>query len=103
VDSWSLIRRPGQEPTRWTGQTGLSGGEHRLEILAPMLASIAAHRSSPGALRGTRDAIRVGNGRFRRLVGVLLVRNAKCSARQASGPNAGPRTVWTAAGKAQRP
>lgn len=37
-----LIRRPGQEPTRWTGRTGLSGGERRLVILAPMLASIAA-------------------------------------------------------------
>lgn len=37
-----LIRRPGQEPTRWTARTGLSGGERRLVILAPMLASIAA-------------------------------------------------------------
>ncbi len=48
-----LIRRPGQEPTRWTTRTGLSGGERRLVILAPMLASIAAlHDSFPStALR----------------------------------------------------
>jgi len=37
-----LVRRPGQEPKRWTQRTGLSGGERRLVILAPMLASIAA-------------------------------------------------------------
>jgi hypothetical protein len=37
-----LVHRPGQEPKRWTPRTGLSGGERRLVILAPMLASIAA-------------------------------------------------------------
>lgn len=37
-----LVHRPGQEPKRWTRNTGLSGGERRLVILAPMLASIAA-------------------------------------------------------------
>lgn len=43
-----FIHRPDQEPTRWTGRTGLSGGERRLVILAPMLAAIAAlHDSFP--------------------------------------------------------
>jgi hypothetical protein len=42
VEYW--IHRPEQEPSRWTGRTGLSGGERRLVILAPMLASI----TSPG-------------------------------------------------------
>lgn len=43
-----FIHRPGEEPTRWTGRTGLSGGERRLVILAPMLAAIAAlHDSFP--------------------------------------------------------
>ena len=38
-----FIQRPGQDPKRWTSRTtGLSGGERRLVILAPMLASIAA-------------------------------------------------------------
>ena len=37
-----FVHRPGQEPKRWTRNTGLSGGERRLVILAPMLASIAA-------------------------------------------------------------
>lgn len=53
VEYW--IHRPGQEPSRWTSRTGLSGGERRLVILAPMLASIAAlhDRFSPTALRLT--------------------------------------------------
>lgn len=48
-----LVHRPGQEPKRWTRNTGLSGGERRLVILAPMLASIAAlYDNLPGtALR----------------------------------------------------
>jgi hypothetical protein len=37
-----FVHRPGQEPKRWTRNTGLSGGERRLVILAPMIASIAA-------------------------------------------------------------
>lgn len=51
VEYW--IHRPDQEPKRWTGRTGLSSGERRLVILAPMLASIAAlHDSFPAtALR----------------------------------------------------
>ncbi|MEA5117236.1 MAG: SbcC/MukB-like Walker B domain-containing protein [Propionicimonas sp.] len=53
VEYW--IHRPGQEPSRWTSRTGLSGGERRLVILAPMLASIAALHDSfpPTALRLT--------------------------------------------------
>ncbi|WP_454561298.1 SbcC/MukB-like Walker B domain-containing protein [Mycobacterium haemophilum] len=47
------VHRPGQEPKRWTRNTGLSGGERRLVILAPMLASIAAlyDNFAPTALR----------------------------------------------------
>ncbi|MEV4813307.1 SbcC/MukB-like Walker B domain-containing protein [Micromonospora avicenniae] len=36
------ITRPGAEPQRWTSKTGLSGGERRLVVLAPMLAAVAA-------------------------------------------------------------
>lgn len=48
-----FVHRPGQDPKRWTRRTGLSGGERRLVILAPMLASIAAlHDNLPdSALR----------------------------------------------------
>lgn len=48
-----LVHRPGAEPRRWTRNTGLSGGERRLVILAPMLASIAALYANlpPTALR----------------------------------------------------
>jgi len=48
-----LVHRPDQEPRRWTRNTGLSGGERRLVILAPMLASIAALYDTlpPTALR----------------------------------------------------
>ena len=48
-----LVHRPGQEPKRWTKNTGLSGGERRLVILAPMLASVAALYDNlpPSALR----------------------------------------------------
>lgn len=53
VEYW--IHRPEQEPSRWTSRTGLSGGERRLVILAPMLAAIAALHDSfpPTALRLT--------------------------------------------------
>nr|WP_128617515.1 SbcC/MukB-like Walker B domain-containing protein [Mycobacterium lepraemurium] len=37
-----FVHRPGQEPKRWTRNTGLSGGERRLAILSPMIVSIAA-------------------------------------------------------------
>lgn len=49
-----LVHRPGEaEPKRWTRNTGLSGGERRLVILAPMLAAVAAvyDNLSPTALR----------------------------------------------------
>jgi len=37
-----LVTRSGQEPRTWNKRTGLSGGERRLVILAPMLAAVAA-------------------------------------------------------------
>jgi hypothetical protein len=42
VDVWYVVERPGQDARRWTGKTGLSGGERRLVVLAPMLAVVAA-------------------------------------------------------------
>lgn len=44
VDMNYVITRPGTDKSAvWTSRTGLSGGERRLVVLAPMLASIAAH------------------------------------------------------------
>lgn len=47
VDVHYLVERPGPDgkPTtrRWGSRTGLSGGERRLVVLAPMLAAIAAN------------------------------------------------------------
>lgn len=44
VDLNYVITRPGTDKSAvWTSRTGLSGGERRLVVLAPMLASIAAH------------------------------------------------------------
>ena len=37
-----MVERPGQDPKRWTDRTGLSGGERRLVVLAPMIAALAA-------------------------------------------------------------
>ena len=42
VDVTYEVTRPGQEPRTWTRRTGLSGGERRLVVLAPMLAAVAA-------------------------------------------------------------
>lgn len=42
VDVFYRVQRPGQKPERWGRRTGLSGGERRLVVLAPMLAAIAA-------------------------------------------------------------
>jgi hypothetical protein len=42
VDVWYIVHRPGQDPRPWTSKTGLSGGERRLVVLAPMLAAVAA-------------------------------------------------------------
>ena len=42
VDLRYEIVRPEHEPQRWTSKTGLSGGERRLVVLAPMLAAVAA-------------------------------------------------------------
>jgi hypothetical protein len=36
------VTRPGGTKQRWSSKTGLSGGERRLVVLAPMLAAIAA-------------------------------------------------------------
>jgi hypothetical protein len=47
------VNRPGHQPTKWGRQTGLSTGERRLVVLAPMLAAIAAayDRAEPDGLR----------------------------------------------------
>lgn len=42
VDIYYEIIRPDGQTQRWTSKTGLSGGERRLIVLAPMLAAIAA-------------------------------------------------------------
>lgn len=42
VDVAYYVTRPGAEPRRWGPKTGLSGGERRLVVLAPMLAAVAA-------------------------------------------------------------
>lgn len=42
VDLNYLVTRPGKPAGRWSPRTGLSGGERRLVVLAPMLAAIAA-------------------------------------------------------------
>jgi hypothetical protein len=42
VDVHYEVTRPGKEPQRWSSKTGLSGGERRLVVLAPMLAAVAA-------------------------------------------------------------
>ncbi len=36
------VTRPGGKTQRWSSKTGLSGGERRLVVIAPMLAAIAA-------------------------------------------------------------
>ncbi|HEX8345032.1 MAG TPA: SbcC/MukB-like Walker B domain-containing protein [Actinoplanes sp.] len=43
LDIWYEIVRPGGQASRWTSKTGLSGGERRLVVLAPMLAAVAAY------------------------------------------------------------
>ncbi|MBI4944346.1 MAG: hypothetical protein HY830_26695 [Actinobacteria bacterium] len=42
VDVHYEVIRPGSSPQRWSARTGLSGGERRLVVLAPMLAAVAA-------------------------------------------------------------
>lgn len=53
VDVHYLVTRPGKTAGRWNQRTGLSGGERRLVVLAPMLAAIAANydRLGPTGLR----------------------------------------------------
>jgi len=53
VDVRYVIARPGKSSERWGRKTGLSGGERRLVVLAPMLAAVAAacERFGPQALR----------------------------------------------------
>jgi hypothetical protein len=48
-----VVTRPGQNAKPWTSRTGLSGGERRLVVLAPMLAAVAAAYDSldPAGLR----------------------------------------------------
>ena len=42
VDVYYEVTHPGEKPRRWTPKTGLSGGERRLVVLAPMLAALSA-------------------------------------------------------------
>jgi len=42
VDVVYQVTRPGEAPRNWGSRTGLSGGERRLVVLAPMLAAVAA-------------------------------------------------------------
>ena len=42
VDVTYEVSREGKPPTVWGSRTGLSGGERRLVVLAPMLAAVAA-------------------------------------------------------------
>jgi hypothetical protein len=53
VEVYYEVTRPGGTKQRWSSKTGLSGGERRLVVLAPMLAAIAAgyDRLGPKALR----------------------------------------------------
>jgi hypothetical protein len=53
VDVHYEVTRPGGTKQRWTRRTGLSSGERRLVMLAPMLAAIAAtyDRFGPKVLR----------------------------------------------------
>lgn len=53
VEVYYEVTRPGGTKQRWSSKTGLSGGERRLVVLAPMLAAIAAgcDRFGPRALR----------------------------------------------------
>jgi hypothetical protein len=43
VEVYYEVTRPGGTKQRWTSKTGLSGGERRLVVIAPMLAAIAAN------------------------------------------------------------
>ncbi|MBL7261590.1 SbcC/MukB-like Walker B domain-containing protein [Paractinoplanes lichenicola] len=45
--SYEIVRPDGQAH-RWTSKTGLSGGERRLVVLAPMLAAVAAYYDQLG-------------------------------------------------------
>lgn len=53
VDVYYEVTRPGGNAQRWSSKTGLSGGERRLVVLAPMLAAVAAAYDSldPAGLR----------------------------------------------------
>ncbi|MEO3809820.1 SbcC/MukB-like Walker B domain-containing protein [Sphaerisporangium sp. B11E5] len=42
VDVHYEVTRPGGSAQRWSSRTGLSGGERRLVVLAPMIAAVAA-------------------------------------------------------------
>lgn len=52
VDVSYKVVRPGEEPRIWNSRTGLSGGERRLVVLAPMLAAIAAAHDRFGERTG---------------------------------------------------
>ena len=45
--SYEIVRPDGQAH-RWTSKTGLSGGERRLVVLAPMIAAVAAYYDQLG-------------------------------------------------------
>ncbi len=42
IDVHYEVTRPNEKPKRWGSRTGLSSGERRLVVLAPMLAAVAA-------------------------------------------------------------
>lgn len=49
VEVYYEVTRPGGTKQRWTSKTGLSGGERRLVVIAPMLAAIAANYDRLGS------------------------------------------------------
>jgi len=57
VDVTYLVTRPGEDPRPWNSRTGLSGGERRLVVLAPMLAAVAAAYDRLGAGAGRLVAL----------------------------------------------
>lgn len=57
VDVTYLVTRPGEDPRPWNSRTGLSGGERRLVVLAPMLAAVAAAYDRLGSGAGRLVAL----------------------------------------------
>lgn len=57
VDVTYHVTRPGEDPRPWNSRTGLSGGERRLVVLAPMLAAVAAAYDRLGEAAGRVAAL----------------------------------------------